>query len=36
MMTPIKEIKGQFQELKTRDKAANDLFSAALQGLDSP
>ena len=29
-MTPIKGIKGQCQEIKNRDKAANDLFLTAV------
>lgn len=30
MMTPIKGVKGQCQEIKNMDKAANDLFSTAV------
>ena len=36
MMTPIKGIKGQCQEIKNRDKAANDLFSVAVSRVRQP
>ena len=36
MMTPIKAIKGQCQEIKNRDKAANDLFSTAVSRVRQP
>ena len=36
MMTPIKGIKGQCQEIKHRDKAANDLFSTAVSRVRQP
>jgi len=36
MMTPIKGIKGQCQEIKNRDKAANDLFSKAVSRVRQP
>lgn len=36
MMTPVKAIKGQCQELKNRDKAANDLFSNAVSKVRQP
>jgi len=36
MMTPIKGIKGQCQEIKNRDKAANDLFSTAVSRVRQP
>lgn len=36
MMTPVKAIKGQCQELKNRDKAANDLFSTAVSKVRQP
>jgi hypothetical protein len=36
MMTPVKGIKGQCQELKNRDKAANDLFSTAVSRVRQP
>ncbi len=35
-MTPIKGIKGQCQEIKNRDKAANDLFSVAVSRVRQP
>lgn len=35
-MTPIKGIKGQCQEIKNREKAANDLFSTALSRVRQP
>jgi Transposase DDE domain len=36
MLTPVKGIKGQCQELKNRDKAANDLFSTAVSRIRQP
>ena len=36
MLTPVKGIKGQDAELKHRDKAANDLFSAAVSRIRQP
>jgi hypothetical protein len=36
MMTPIKGIKVQCQEIKSRDKAANDLFSTAVSRVRQP
>jgi hypothetical protein len=36
MMTPVKAIKGQCQQLKNRDKAANDLFSTAVSRVRQP
>lgn len=36
MMTPIKGVKGQCQEIKNRDKAANDLFSTAVSRVRQP
>ena len=36
MMTPIKGIKGQCQEIKNWDKAANDLFSTAVSRVRQP
>ena len=36
MFTPIKAIKGQCQEIKNRDKAANDLFSTAVSRVRQP
>lgn len=36
MMTPVKGIKGQCQEIKNRDKAANDLFSTAVSRVRQP
>ncbi len=36
MMTPIKGVKGQCQEIKNRDKAANDLFSSAVSRVRQP
>ena len=35
-MTPIKGIIGQCQEIKNRDKAANDLFSTAVSRVRQP
>ena len=36
MMTPIKGIKGQCQQIKNWDKAANDLFSTAVSRVRQP
>jgi Transposase DDE domain len=36
MMTPVKAIKGQCQQLKNRDKADNDLFSKAVSRVRQP
>lgn len=36
MITPVKGIKGQCQELKDWDKAANDLFSTAVSRVRQP
>jgi len=36
MMTPVKGIKGECQENKNRDKAANDLFSTAVSRIRQP
>jgi hypothetical protein len=36
MMTPIKGIKGECQEIKNWDKAANDLFSTAVSRIRQP
>jgi hypothetical protein len=36
MMTPIKGVKGECQENKVRDKAADDLFSAAVSKIRQP
>lgn len=36
MLTPIKGIKGQTQEIKQRDKAFNDLFSSAVSKVRQP
>lgn len=36
MMTPIKGVKGECQENKVRDKAADDLFSAAVSRIRQP
>ena len=36
MLTPIKGIKGQTQEMKQRDKAFNDLFSCAVSKARQP
>lgn len=35
-MTPVKGIKGQCQEIKNSDKAANDLFSTAVSRDKQP
>ena len=36
MLTPVKGIKGQSEEIKQRDKAANDLFSTAVSKVRQP
>jgi hypothetical protein len=36
MLTPVKGVKGQSEELKQRDKAANDLFSTAVSRVRQP
>ena len=36
MITPIKAIKAQCQELKNRDKASNDLFSTTVSKIRQP
>ena len=36
MITPIKDVKGQCQEIKDRDKTANDSFQQQFQDLDIP
>ena len=36
MMTPIKGVKGECQEIKKRDKAADDLFSVAVSRIRQP
>jgi hypothetical protein len=36
ILTPVKAIKGQSQETKQRDKAANDLFSKAVSSVRQP
>ncbi len=36
MLTPIKGIKGQTEEIKQRDKAFNDLFSCAVSKVRQP
>ena len=36
MFTPVKGVKGQAEELKQRDKAANDLFSTAVSKVRQP
>ena len=35
-MTPVKGIKEQCQEIKNRDKAANNLFSTAVSRVRQP
>ena len=35
-MTPIKGAKGECQEIKKRDKAADDLFSVAVSRIRQP
>lgn len=36
MLTPVKSVKGQSEDLKQRDKAANDLFSTAVSKVRQP
>ena len=36
MMTPVKGVKGECQEIKNRDKAADDLFSVAVSRIRQP
>ena len=36
MLTPVKAIKGQCEELKQRDKAFNALFSTAVSKVGQP
>jgi len=36
MLTPVKGIKDQAEDLKQKDKAANDLFSAAVSRIRQP
>jgi hypothetical protein len=36
MLTPVKGIKGQAENIKKRDKAANDLFSTAVSKVRQP
>ncbi|MFV8327775.1 transposase [Flavobacterium sp. ZS1P14] len=36
MMTPVKAIKGECQEIRNRNKAANDLFSIAVSRVRQP
>ena len=36
MMTPVKDVKGECQENKNRDKAADDLFSVAVSRIRQP
>jgi len=36
MMTPVKAVKGECQEIRNRDKAANDLFSTAVSRVRQP
>ena len=36
MLTPVKGIKGQTEEIKQRDKAFNDLFSRSVSKLRQP
>ena len=36
MLTPVKAIKGQCEELKQRDKALNALFSTAVSKVGQP
>ncbi len=35
-MTPVKGVKGQCQDIKNRDKAANHLFSTAVSRVRQP
>ena len=36
MITPVKAVKGECQDIRNRDKAANDLFSTAVSGVRQP
>ena len=36
MLTPVKGIKGQTEEIKQRDKAFNDIFSEAVSKVRQP
>jgi|SRR5436190_4838124 len=36
MMTPVKAVKGECQEIRNRDKAANDLYSTAVSKIRQP
>jgi len=36
MMTLVKGVKGQCQDIKNRDKASNDLFSTAVSRVRQP
>jgi len=36
MMTPVKAVKGECQDIRNRDKAANDLFSTAVSRVRQP
>jgi hypothetical protein len=36
MLTPVKAIKGQTEEIKQREKAFNDLFSTAVSKVRQP
>lgn len=36
MMTPVKAIKGECQEIRNRDKASNDLYSTAVSRVRQP
>ena len=36
MMTPVKDVKGECQEIRNRDKASNDLFSTAVSRVRQP
>ena len=35
-MTPVKAVKGECQEIENRDKASNDLYSAAVSQVRQP
>jgi hypothetical protein len=36
MMTPVKAVKGECQEIRNRDKASNDLYSIAVSRIGQP
>lgn len=36
MMTPVKAVKGECQDIRNRDKSANDLFSTAVSRVRQP